>query len=64
METILVKRKYEVKYRVSGFEGERTVGPFDLDTAEEELRDIAGYMGVTDARIVIADTSNETWTLP
>lgn len=44
---------YVVKYRVPEMTGEQVHerGPWHRHQAEEELADIRGYMGVTDARV-------------
>lgn len=52
-EVAIATGDYRVEYAIDGFPGEYSAGPYpDLPTANGHLRDIAGYEGVRDARVV------------
>lgn len=47
----MAKRERVVVYKIHGFSGERTAGPYTEQEARLHLQDIEGYEGVHDARI-------------
>lgn len=52
-EIAIATGSYKIEYAIAGFPDEYSAGPYpDLSTANEHLRDIAGYEGVHDARVV------------
>lgn len=64
-EVAIVTESYKVEYEIDGFVGEYSAGPYpNMATATDHLRDIAGYEGVRNARIVPVSAPREPGDAP
>lgn len=51
----VIKTKALLKYKVHGFEGEQTAGPYSMEEVAAQRNDIRGYEGVYDLQVEIVE---------
>jgi len=50
---------FYVEYEVNGFDGTHKAGPYSQAEIEYQRRDIAGYEGVVNVRVIPAEEKSE-----
>ncbi len=50
---------YYVKYEVEGFPGEYQTGPYSIEEALVQEKDIAGFEGVKNTQIVLVEETSK-----